>query len=105
MVGGAMEPEYGELIAIEIELRIGRAGESGIANITCDPDDAVGFGRNCTVRLTQCDALANGIFAGKELAGQRLAEHHSESAASAHVGRIEGAALEQADLERSEIIG
>ena len=31
MVRGAMEPEYGELIAIEIELRIGSAGYAMLA--------------------------------------------------------------------------
>src|SRR5580698_3060476 len=76
MVCGAVEPECRELIAIEIELGIRRAGEPGIANITDDPDDAVSFCRNSTVRLTERDAMANGILGRKELVGQRLAEHH-----------------------------
>ena len=99
MAGDAAQPEIGELIAIEIELGIGRASKSIIADIGRDANNGVGS------RLTEGDALAKGIFARQELAGERLAEDDRGNAASAYIGGIEGAALEQAHVEGSEIVG
>ena len=77
----AAHPEIRELVAIDIELRIGRAGESGIAYIGGNANDGVGS------RVAQGDALAHGIFAGQELAGKRFAQDHG-------VATIEAPALE-----------
>src|SRR5579863_2856944 len=95
MAGRSAQPKVGRLRAIQIELGIGCTGEPGIADIGTDAYHRV------SPRVTQGDAPADGIFARQELTGERLAENDRGNVG---VGSIEGATLEQADMEGSEIV-
>src|SRR5580692_2892247 len=97
--GNAAKPDFGGLIAIQIELGISRAREPVITDIGRHANDV-----ECS-RVAQCNALANAMFPRKEFAGERLAEDNRRAAVGTQIGSVKRVALQQAQVERSEVIG